>query len=76
MKNLKLYETFSKSEKLDESMGGRLSGTFEDLKDMTKSLNNASKSIHQAEIASLLKDVDALEAKFKKALKGKGIIGW
>lgn len=62
-------------EYLFESLGGRLTGVFDDLKDMTASLGSASK-IEDSDIGDLLKAVGDLEAKYKKILKGKGIIGW
>ncbi len=76
MKNIQQFENFLTESLITESMGGRLEGVLLDLEDITDSLKNSSQRITDSDVKILKAGIAELRGKFKKALKGKGIIGW
>lgn len=74
MKNFGEFEktiTVNENEVLNETLGGRLMGAIEDMRELARATNAPDK-----DVKSMLDAVDAMEKVFKKSLKGKGISGW
>lgn len=74
MKNFGEFEktiTVNENEVLNETLGGRLMGAIEDMRELARATNAPDK-----DVKSMLDAVDAMEKVLKKSLKGKGISGW
>ncbi len=67
----------AKKGSLNESVGGRLFGVFDDLDQYTKKyIPGASSLITKEDVKQLQKANAALLKIYKKILAGKGLIGW